>query len=92
MMLTPAEAVDQLERRSQALAALHGGLEAGLAAAAGLPRVLMLESEYVAATSAAQLAWLRSVIADLRAGRLAWSEQELFATARGDAQAAQSGQ
>ena len=89
MMLTPAEAADQLERREQALAALHAGLEAGLAAAAGLPRVLMLESEYVAATSAAQLAWLRSVIADLRAGQLAWSEEELFATASGDAQAAQ---
>ena len=89
MMLTPAEALDQLARREQALAALQAGLEAGLAAAAGLPRVLMLESEYVAATSAAQLAWLRSVIADLRSGELAWSEEELFATARGDAQAAQ---
>jgi len=42
----------------------------------------------MAATSAAQLAWLRSVIADLRSGRLAWSEQELLATALGDAQAA----
>jgi DNA-binding PadR family transcriptional regulator len=89
MMLTPAEALDQLERREQALAALHAGLEVGLAATEGLPRVLNLESEYVAATSAAQLAWLRSVIADLRAGRLAWSEQELLATALGDAQAAQ---
>ena len=80
-----------LEHRERALAALHAGLEAGLAAAAGLPRVLNLEAEYVAATSAAQLAWLRSVIAHLRAGRLAWSEQELLATALGDAQAAQAG-
>ena len=91
MMLTPAEAIDQLEHREQALAALHAGLEAGLAATAGLPRVLMLESEYVAATSAAQLAWLRAVIADLRSGRLAWTEQELISTASGDAQAAQDG-
>jgi hypothetical protein len=51
----------------------------------------MLESEYVAATSAAQLTWLRSVIADLRSGRLAWSEQELLGAALGDAQAAQGG-
>lgn len=92
MMLTPAEALDQLERREQALTALHAGLEAGLAAAADLPRVLMLESEYVAATSAAQLTWLRSIIADLRSGRLAWSAQELLATALGDAQTAQTGQ
>jgi len=91
MMLTPPEALDQLERRQQAVAALHAGLEAGLAATAGLPRVLALESEYMVATSAAQLNWLRSVIADLRSGRLAWSEQELLATALGDAQAAQDG-
>ena len=90
MMLTLAEALDQLEHREQAIAALHAGLEAGLAATEGLPRVLNLESEYVAATSAAQLAWLRSVIADLRSGRLAWSEQELLGTALGDAQAAQN--
>jgi DNA-binding PadR family transcriptional regulator len=92
MMLTPSEALDLMERREQALAALHADLEAGLAATAGLPRVLTVESEYVAATSAAQLAWLRSVIADLRSGRLAWSEQELLGTALGDAQAAQTGQ
>ena len=92
MMLTPAEALDQLERREQALAALHAGLQVGLAATAGLPRVLTLESEYVAATSAAQLAWLRSVITDLRSGRLAWSGQELLVTALSDAQAAQTGQ
>ena len=92
MMLTPAEALDQLERREQAVAALHAGLEAGLAATAGLPRVLNLESEYVAATSAAQLSWLRSVITDLRAGRLAWSERELLGMALGDAQVAQQGQ
>jgi DNA-binding PadR family transcriptional regulator len=91
LMLTPAEALEQLARREQALAGLHAGLEAGLAAAAGLPRVLMLESEYVAATSAAQLGWLRSVIADLRSGLLAWSEPELLATALGDTQAAQNG-
>jgi DNA-binding PadR family transcriptional regulator len=91
MMLTPAEAIDQLEQREQALAALHAGLEAGLAATEGLPRVLNLEAEYVTATSAAQLAWLRSVLADLRAGRLAWSDQELLATALGDARTAQAG-
>ncbi len=53
--------------------------------------MLALESEYMVATSAAQLGWLRSVIADLRSGRLDWSEQELLATALGDAQAAQNG-
>lgn len=91
LMLTPAEALDLLEQRAHRLAALHGGLEAGLAATAEMPRVLALESEYLAATSAAQLAWLRSVIEDLRSGRLSWSEDELRALAMSHAQSAALG-
>lgn len=77
LMLTPQEALPLLERREAELSAIHVGLEAGMAAGAGLPRVVMLESEYVLATATAQLSWLRSVIQDLRAGTLAWSEGEL---------------
>ncbi len=70
-----------LERREAALTAIHQGMEAGMAFAADLPRVTMLESEYVLATATAQLSWVRSVIADLRAGRLTWSQDELRALA-----------
>ena len=35
--------------------------------------------EHVLATATAQLTWLRSVIDDLRTGRLSWSEAELKA-------------
>ena len=52
MMVTPQEALPPLERRETALAAIHQGLEAGMAAAKDLPRVVMLESEYVLATAA----------------------------------------
>src|SRR5215469_12881116 len=79
MMLTPQEALGLLVRREALLTALHQGLEAGLAATAGMPRVISLESEYVLATATAQLTWLRSVIEDLRTGRLSWSEAELKA-------------
>jgi DNA-binding PadR family transcriptional regulator len=77
MMLTPQEALPLLERRETALAAFHQGMEAGMAAAKDLPRVLLLESEYLLATSTTQLGWIRSVIEDLREGELSWSAEEL---------------
>jgi DNA-binding PadR family transcriptional regulator len=89
MMVTPREALSLLERRETALTAIRQGLEAGMAAAGDLPRVLMLESEYLLATATAQLDWIRSVITDLREERLSWSERELLALA-GES-AAQSG-
>ena len=78
LMLTPQEALPLLERREAELAAVHQALNAGMAVATDLPRVVMLESEYVLATATAQLSWLRSVIEDLREGRLSWTEGELL--------------
>jgi DNA-binding PadR family transcriptional regulator len=77
LMLTPQEALPLLERREAALTAIHQGLEAGMAAAKDLPRVLVLESEYILATATTQLDWIRSVIEDLRDGKLSWSAEEL---------------
>jgi DNA-binding PadR family transcriptional regulator len=79
MMLTPQEALALLERRETLLSAMHQGLEAGLASTAGMPRVISLEAEYVLATATAQLAWVRSIIDDLRTGRLSWTEEGLKA-------------
>ncbi len=42
-----------------------------------LPRLFLLESEYMAAVVRAQIQWLRAVITDLRSGRLTWSERWL---------------
>jgi hypothetical protein len=42
-----------------------------------LPRLFLLEEEYMAAVVRAEVTWLRSVIGDLRARRLTWSEQWL---------------
>jgi DNA-binding PadR family transcriptional regulator len=41
-----------------------------------LPRVFLLEAEYAAAVTRAEIQWLRSVIADLRAGRLTFPTLE----------------
>jgi DNA-binding PadR family transcriptional regulator len=79
LMLTPREALGLLERRETLLAAMHQGLRQGLASTAGMPRVISLETEYVLATATAQLTWIRSVIDDLKAGRLSWSQEQLTA-------------
>ena len=84
VMLPPHETLALLERRETLLTAMHQGLEAGLAATAGMPRVISLEAEYVLATASAQLAWVRSVIDDLRTGRLSWMEEELKALLEDD--------
>ena len=84
MMLTPEEALGLLERREALLAAVHQGLEAGLASTAGMPRVISLEAEYVLATASAQLAWVRSIIDDLRTGQLSWTEEQLTALLEDD--------
>lgn len=77
VMLTPQETLGLLERRETLLAAMHEGLTAGLASTADMPRVISLEAEYMLATATAQLAWVRSVIDDLRTGRLSWTEEQL---------------
>ncbi|MFC5668474.1 PadR family transcriptional regulator [Kitasatospora misakiensis] len=90
LLLMPEEAADVLGRRVDALAERLDGLAAALAAEAGhgLPRVTRLETEYLRAVTAAELAWVRAVVDDLRAGRLSWSREQLDALAAGPEQGA----
>lgn len=77
LMLAPDDLAEALERRERAVAKTLGHLEAGLAAEAGLPRVSMLEIEYLREVTAAEHRWLRAVVDDLRSGRLTWSLESL---------------
>ena len=81
-LLTPADARAQLEQRAQALAAelarVNRELERG---GAIVPRLFLLEMEYVRAMLATEHAWVASVVADLRDGQLTWSEELLRALA-----------
>ncbi|MBB2746583.1 UNVERIFIED_ORG: DNA-binding PadR family transcriptional regulator [Microbispora rosea subsp. rosea] len=73
MMIPPEDALRLLERRAERLAETRAGLETALAAQTGdLPRVTAIESEYMLAVTDAEERWLRSVVDDLRAGRLTW--------------------
>jgi DNA-binding PadR family transcriptional regulator len=60
------------------IASLEGGIATldGVAASlreGGLPRLLVLELEYQRALLAAELDWVRGVLADVRSGDLRWS-------------------
>jgi DNA-binding PadR family transcriptional regulator len=75
--LEPEDARRQLELRAEKLAAELADAESQLESNPGLPRLFLLEEEYRRAILSAELAWLRELIADLRGGRLTWSEQWL---------------
>ena len=94
LMLAPNEALDVLERRADALAESLAEQEKSLAEtqAFGLPRVTMLESEYLRTMTVAELEWIRAVAADLRSGRLNWTVEELIGFAQSSGQEALQGQ
>jgi DNA-binding PadR family transcriptional regulator len=75
MMLPPEDTRAQLELRAERLEADLADTEAELAAEPDLPRLFLLEEEYRRTVLQAELAWVRGVIADLRAGRLTWSRE-----------------
>jgi DNA-binding PadR family transcriptional regulator len=72
--LTPDDARRHLELRAEKLAAALAETAAELGGHPGLPRLFLLEEEYRRAVLAAELAWVRTVVDDLRAGRLTWDE------------------
>jgi DNA-binding PadR family transcriptional regulator len=85
--LAPDDAREQLELREQRLAAELDETKSFMAGAPdGLPRLFLLEDEYRQTVLEAELGWLRSVIDDIRSGRLTWSEEWL----RGMAEAFES--
>jgi DNA-binding PadR family transcriptional regulator len=75
--LDPDDARAQLEEREHRLADELADTERQFGLAPGLPRLFLLEEEYRRALLQAELDWLRGVIADLREGRLTWSEEWL---------------
>jgi DNA-binding PadR family transcriptional regulator len=82
MLLEPAGLADALEARLAGVRERLAPLERDLAAYSGeLPRVTLLDDEYQHAVLTAEAAWLAGLIADLRSGRLTWSEEMLAAYA-----------
>ena len=72
--MEPREIAALLEKRIGALEIRLAELETPYP---GLPRVFLLEAEYMAAVVRAEIKWLRAVTGDLRSGRLTWSRKQL---------------
>jgi DNA-binding PadR family transcriptional regulator len=71
--LPPADARESLTRRAGALESAIAGLDVALKELVPrLGRLLVIEAEYERAMRQAELAWVRSLIEDLRRKRLAW--------------------
>ncbi|MFE1931242.1 PadR family transcriptional regulator [Streptomyces sp. NPDC059474] len=80
LLLSPDEAAPILERRAARLAAQRAELARQSAeAATGLPRITLIENEYLLAVLDAEERWLRGVLSDLRDGSLTWSPEMLAA-------------
>lgn len=80
MALLPVdEVVNALAKRRAALQARldHGDWETSYATEIGLPRLFVLESEYLVAITRAEVAWIDGVLADLASGELTWSAEWL---------------
>ncbi|MER6053021.1 PadR family transcriptional regulator [Streptomyces sp. NPDC001793] len=82
LMLGPDEVAPILERRLERISAQRTGLERQNAEVPpGLPRITLIENEYLLAVLGAEERWLRGVIGDLRDGSLTWSPEMLAAFA-----------
>lgn len=73
LMLPAAEITAVLEKRAAALAERLAALDASLntEGARQLPRITMIEIEYLRTMTAAEAGWVASVLDDVRTGRLA---------------------
>jgi DNA-binding PadR family transcriptional regulator len=73
-LLTPEDALQQLELRQIAIEAEIKRIDDGRERAAAVPRLFLLEMEYLRAMHATELNWVISLIADLRSQAITWSE------------------
>jgi DNA-binding PadR family transcriptional regulator len=77
MVLAPDETRAVLERRADGVRARLAELDEELEQYRDeLPRVSLLETEYLRAVTAAELAWLTGVLDELDSGSLTWSAED----------------
>lgn len=77
-LLDPGDALDQLEARHARLRDELARCDAELAdASETVPRLFLLEGEYLRAVTAAELEWVGALIDDMRADRITWTPEWL---------------
>ncbi len=79
MMLEPDDARRQLDRRAEALQAKLDRIadDVDRVHELGLPRLFVIENEYDAAVTRAELTFVRTLVNDLETARLSWSREWL---------------
>ena len=80
-LLTPDDARLQLEQRVQTLIAEMRRIDEQLSHATGIPRLFLVEMEYLRAVMNTELTWVKSIVDDLAAGRLTWTDEWLHGIA-----------
>lgn len=74
-LLTPEDALRQLQARANALAAEVTRIDNQLQQAAPtVPRLFLIELEYLRTALATEHTWVQSLIEDMQTGRLTWSD------------------
>ena len=77
--LAPGDVLEQLDGRAGRLESEIAGLDALLRdLVPKIGRLVLVESEYLLAMRQAELGWVRSLIEDIRAGRLTWDPEALL--------------
>jgi DNA-binding PadR family transcriptional regulator len=82
MVLAPGQVAEQLEERARLLASEIAGLKGALEEMVPrIGRLPLIEVEYAWAMREAELAWVQTLLEDLRAGELQWDPRALAGAA-----------
>jgi DNA-binding PadR family transcriptional regulator len=81
-VLSPQDALEQLEKRIIALEIEVERYDSEMKAASFVPRLFLLEIEYLYAQMSSELRWVIAIADDLRSGRLTWDDAWLSKVAK----------
>ncbi|MFL5014319.1 PadR family transcriptional regulator [Rhizobium sp.] len=76
-LLTPSDVASQLERRAEAIESELRRIDEVLQEAQAVPRLFLLEMDYLRALHATELSWVNGVVEDLSAERITWTDEWL---------------
>jgi DNA-binding PadR family transcriptional regulator len=76
-LLTPNDVLGRLEQRAKTIESELRRIDGVLREAEAVPRLFLLEMEYLRALHATELSWVNGVVEDLRAERITWTDEWL---------------
>lgn len=75
VLLTPEDTLQQLQKRVNTLSAEVARLDGQLQQAGqSVPRLFLIELEYLRTAMMAELTWVQSLMADMQSGQLTWND------------------